>query len=117
MGGFAWINMSLNGLFNVLTDVGAYNHLISALKSSKSDAFSTIICDSAKPFLIGAIWRDTNHTLLVVCPRPEDARQLVTQLDVYFGEESPIFHFPELEVIPYERVTCLLYTSPSPRDS
>lgn len=105
MGGFAWINMSLNGLFNVLTDVGAYNHLISALKSSKSDAFSTIICDSAKPFLIGAIWRDTNHTLLVVCPRPEDARQLVTQLDVYFGEESPIFHFPELEVIPYERVT------------
>ena len=97
--------MSLNGLFNVLTDVGAYNHLISALKSSKSDAFSTIICDSAKPFLIGAIWRDTNHTLLVVCPRPEDARQLVTQLDVYFGEESPIFHFPELEVIPYERVT------------
>ena len=41
----------------------------------------------------------------MVCPRPEDARQLVTQLDVYFGEESPIFHFPELEVIPYERVT------------
>tara|TARA_B100000029_G_scaffold514152_1_gene615889 strand:+ start:4820 stop:8380 length:3561 start_codon:yes stop_codon:yes gene_type:complete len=105
MGGFAWINMSLNGLFNVLTDVGAYNHLISALKSSKSDAFSTIICDSAKPFVIGAIWQDINHTLLVVCPRPEDARQLVTQLDVYFGEESPIFHFPELEVIPYERVT------------
>ena len=104
MGDFAWIHMSLQGLFKAFSKVDDYNNLVSSLKESNTNPFRTTVTDSAKPFLLGSMWKDINKTFLVVCPKPEDARLMVAQLDSYFGEESSIFHFPELEVIPYERV-------------
>ena len=42
--------------------------------------------------------------MLVVTPRPDDARRLHDQLLTYLGEDQPIHLLPEPEVLPYERL-------------
>ncbi|MEE8443216.1 MAG: DEAD/DEAH box helicase, partial [Dehalococcoidia bacterium] len=43
--------------------------------------------------------------ILVVTPRPEDARRLYDRLLAYWGEETPVYHYTELEALPFERLT------------
>ena len=61
--------------------------------------------DAAKPLVIARLWRDLQRPLLVLCPHPDDARRLVDQLEAYCGEDVPLLHFAEAEVLPYERLS------------
>jgi transcription-repair coupling factor (superfamily II helicase) len=42
---------------------------------------------------------------VVLCPHPDDARRFVDQLQAYCGDDAPIHHFAESEVLPYERLS------------
>ena len=49
--------------------------------------------------------------MLVITPRPEDARRLHDQLITYLGEEGPVYLLPEPEVLPFERLAVDANTS------
>ena len=42
--------------------------------------------------------------MLVITPRPDDARRLHDHLLTYLGEDCPVLLLPEPEVLPYERL-------------
>jgi len=48
---------------------------------------------------------------LVITPRPDDSRRLHDQLLTYLGEDQPIYHLPEPEVLPFERLAVDANTS------
>ena len=94
--------MGLRGLFDVLQAVPAYRRL--ARELAAGDAASITLPEAAKAYVLGALWSELGRPLVVVCPRPEDARRTVEQLAAYCGEEPPLHHFAESEVLPYERL-------------
>ena len=101
--------MSLLGLLNLLEEVPSYRELREEL--SGQQVVSLTLPEAAKPLVLSALWQDQGVPTLVVCSRPEEARRLHDQLLVYCGDEAPIYHFAETEVLPYERLITDLATS------
>jgi transcription-repair coupling factor (superfamily II helicase) len=94
--------LGLEGLFLPLNAVPAYRRLVAGLDSGRPMAATAP--DAAKPFVLAALWRQQQRPMLLLCPRPEDARRLVDQLTAYLGDDAPVHHFAESEVLPYERM-------------
>ena len=59
--------------------------------------------EAARPYLLASLWHHLKVPMLVVVPRPEDARRFHDQLLSYLGE-GPARLFPESDVLPYERL-------------
>ena len=95
--------MSLIGLFGLLQGHPAYRHLIEAARSGEM-ARQVTAPDAARPYIIAALWHDLKAPILVLTPRPEDARRLHDQLLSYLGEEDLVQLLPEPEVLPFERL-------------
>ena len=95
--------MSLKGLFQLLDSHPAYRVLLDGMKSGQRVHQASVL-DSARPYLVGAVWHHLRIPILVIVPRPEDARRLHDQILSYIGEESPVYLFPEPEVLPFERL-------------
>ena len=90
--------MSLAGLFELVQGAHGYREVRTALQS---DALADLsLPDAAKPYVLGALWRDLAAPVLVVCPRPEDAQRLYEALLAYCGDDASIYHFAEAEVLP-----------------
>ena len=58
----------------------------------------------AAAFTLGTLLRDVAAPMLVVAPRPEDARRLHEQLVAWCGEDASLLHFAESEILPFERL-------------
>ena len=58
----------------------------------------------AAAFTLATLRRDVNAPVLVVAPRPEDARRLHEQLVAWCGEDAGLLHFAESEILPFERL-------------
>ena len=95
--------MSLTGLLDVLGKASAYRRTTEAMASGGVHA--AVAPDAAKPLVIAGLWRDLERPMLVLCPHPDDARRLLDQLEAYCGEDVPLLHFAEAEVLPYERLS------------
>lgn len=93
----------LTGLVKLLTSNRKFIQLAKDLTSGQEKRVS--ILEAAKPLLLVAIWRMLRVPMLVVCPRPEDARHLYDILSSYLGESIPIHHFVGMETLPFERLT------------
>ncbi|MDE2765708.1 MAG: transcription-repair coupling factor, partial [Chloroflexota bacterium] len=94
--------MSLQGLLPALRRVPAYGGLLDAARESARPR--AVLPDAAKPYLAAALWSDLRRPVLLLCPRPEDARAWADHLEVYCGAGAPIRHFPESDALPYERI-------------
>ena len=81
----------------------AFRQLVEGVSSGRA-AHQLEAAESARPFLIAALWDQLTIPVLVIVPRPEDARRMHDQLLTYLGEESPVYLFSEPEVLPYERL-------------
>ena len=68
------------------------------------DASGAIVRQGARSAFLASLWRRQRGPLLVITPRPDDARRLHDQLLTYLGEDQPIHLLPEPEVLPYERL-------------
>ena len=64
-----------------------------------------------RPGYIAALWLQRKTPLLVITPRPEDARRLHDQLLTYLGEDQAVYLLPEPEVLPFERLAVDAHTS------
>ena len=95
--------MSLTGLFDVLGQASSYRHTVNAM--GLGGVHAAVAPDAAKPLVVAGLWRDLQRPVLVLCPHPDDARRLLDQLEAYCGEDTPLLHFAEAEVLPYERLS------------
>ena len=94
----------LAGLARLLTDTPGFRELTDHLRDVGQEERVSIL-ESAKALLLGALWQELKVPVLVVCPRPEDARRLHDRLMAYWGLKSPLYSFVALEALPFERLT------------
>ena len=102
--------MGLEGMFALLEGHPAYRRLVREV-TSRLKAVPLEAPESARPYLISAIWHHTEAPVLAIVPQPEDARRLHDQLLTYLGEDAPVHLFPEPEVLPFERLVADVATN------
>ncbi len=93
----------LKGIAETLTGLPHFLRLAENLQAGQKQSLA--ILPSAKALVLGTLWQEMQAPLLVVAPRPEDARRLYDQLMAYWGDDAPIHQFAELEALPFERLT------------
>ncbi|MDA0770961.1 MAG: transcription-repair coupling factor [Chloroflexi bacterium] len=95
--------MSLSVLGSMLESAPQYQRLEESLKKSRVRARAQVL-SNAVPFTLSTIWRRLQHPMLVVTPKPEDARRVHEQLINWIGDDSMVLHFQESEILPFERL-------------
>ena len=65
----------------------------------------------ARAAFLASLWSRQQGPILVVTPRPDDARRLHDQVLTYLGDDQPIHLLPEPEVLPFERLAVDANTS------
>ncbi len=102
--------MSLKGLLTILHGhPGFRRHLNEVDNPDKLPQIA--VRQGARACYIGALWSHVGVPVLVITPRPEDARRLHDQLLTYVGEAAPAYLLPEPEVLPFERLVVDANTS------
>ncbi|MCH9011151.1 MAG: hypothetical protein IIC21_11040, partial [Chloroflexi bacterium] len=96
--------MSLSILSGALQAAPQYKQLQRDLERPRVGATAQVL-DSAVPFTLATLHRDLSYPILVLTPRPEDARRLHEQLLVWSDDEDHVLHFPESEILPFERLS------------
>src|SRR5579884_2786719 len=61
--------------------------------------------DAAKPALLAALLDQATQPALIVTPRPDRAAAMHEELGLYLADPARLLLFPELDAIPYERVS------------
>ena len=95
--------MSLISLGSLLESAPQYRRLKKSLEGSRVSVRAQVL-DDAVPFTLATLWQGLKVPMLVIVPRPDDARRLHEQLLVWSGQEGPVLHFPETETLPFERL-------------
>ena len=94
--------MSLSGILKLMERHPEFCRSIDEAAAGASPAAT--VRQGARPAFIAALARRASAPLLVVTPRPEDARRLHDQLLSWMGEDAPVHLLPEPEVLPFERL-------------
>ncbi len=95
--------MDLSALGTLLSQAPEYRRLADALRASQVESTAHLLPD-AVPFVVANLWRDLGLPVLVVVPRPDDARRLHEHLMSWSGDDDSVLHFPETETLAYERL-------------
>ena len=95
--------MPLTGLLSVLSEHPLYLRQLEGIADSSAAAQITVR-QGARPAFIGALWQHRKAPVLVIAPRPEDARRLHDQLLTYLGDREELHLLPDPEVLPFERL-------------
>ena len=100
--------MSLNGILDLLE---RHPEFCRAVESAENGGTKTAtVRQGARPAFIASLYRQMtgdrhrNGPLLVIAPRPDDARRLHDQLLGWLGDDAPVHLLPEPEVLPFERL-------------
>ncbi|MCH8800105.1 MAG: SpoIIE family protein phosphatase [Chloroflexi bacterium] len=99
--------MTLNGVLELLDRHPGHRGNVDASvdPGGKTGGESPVtVRRGARAAFLASLWRRQRGPILVVTPRPDDARRLHDQLLTYLGEEQPIHLLPEPEVLPFERL-------------
>jgi transcription-repair coupling factor (superfamily II helicase) len=95
--------MPLNGILSALSRHPEFVRHFAQIDHSGESA-GIAVRQGARPAYLAALWRHSHRPMLVLTPRPEDARRLYDQILTYLGDEGPVFLIPEPEVLPFERL-------------
>ena len=95
--------MTLGVLRDLMDGVPEYRRLRDELRSG-ARRLAVEAPAKAAAFTLGTLRRDVDAPMLVVAPRPEDARRLHEQLVAWCGEDAGLLHFAESEILPFERL-------------
>ena len=94
--------MSLNGILDLLERHPEFG---SGVESAMNGGGRTAtVRQGARPAFIASLVRRRKGPLLVITPRPDDARRLHDQLLGWLGDDAPVHLLPEPEVLPFERL-------------
>ena len=95
--------MSLHGLLTILERHPEYRDNLESA-SGPAPFANVTVRQGARPAFIASLRRRRKGAMLVITPRPDDARRLHDHLLTYLGENCPVLLLPEPEVLPYERL-------------
>jgi transcription-repair coupling factor (superfamily II helicase) len=95
--------MPLNGILSALTRHPEFVRHFAQI-DLPGDSAGIAVRQGARPAYLAALWRHSRRPVLVLAPRPEDARRLHDQVLTYVGDDQPVFLIPEPEVLPFERL-------------
>ena len=95
--------MSLKGLFASLEATQGYRSLMRQLTEEEAPPRVAVL-PAAGPFLLASLWQRLERPMLVIAPRPDDARRLHGELLTYLGQDQALHYLPEPEAIPFERL-------------
>ena len=101
--------MSLNGILKLLEKHPGFCRDLE--QAASEECGTATVRQGARPAFIASLSRYRCGPLLVITPRPEDARRLHDQLLTWLGEEAPVHILPEPEVLPFERLAVDANTS------
>ena len=102
--------MTLKGILELLDRHPEYRGNVDAAGGGNSESGVTLR-QGARAVFLASLWYRQQGPILVITPRPDDARRLHDQLLTYLGEDQPIYHLPEPEVLPFERLAVDANTS------
>ena len=86
--------MSLAALGGLLEGSPAYRRLTQALESARGRARAQVLAN-ATPYVLANLWHSRGVSVLIVTPRPEDARSLHEQMLLWTDRDADVLHFPE----------------------
>jgi transcription-repair coupling factor (superfamily II helicase) len=92
--------MNLSCLLSLLQEMPVYRQLVGELSAVKGEHKATVL-DTAKPYLIAALYEELNLPLMVVTGQPESARKLHEQLRAWCSPSAELYRLPELDFLPY----------------
>ena len=95
--------MTLNGVLELLDRHPEHRENVDASGKPGGESGVTVR-QGARAAFLASLWRRQRGPILVVTPRPDDARHLHDQLQTYLGDDHPIHLLPEPEVLPFERL-------------
>ena len=95
--------MSLTGLFASVEATQAYRDLIETITRDKQSPTIAVL-PAAAPLMLASLWQKLNVPVLVIAPRPDEARRLHGELLTYLGQHEALHYLPEPEAIPFERL-------------
>jgi len=94
-------HINLSPLLSLIQEMPVYRHLVRELSTAEGEHKATIL-DTAKPYLIAALYKELNLPLMVVTGQPESARKLHEQLRVWCSPATKLHRLPELDFLPYD---------------
>ena len=94
--------MSLNGILDLLEYHPEFSRSVESVENHGAE--TATVRQGARPAFIAALARRRKGPLLVIAPRPEDARRLHDHLLSWLGDDAPVHLLPEPEVLPFERL-------------
>ena len=95
--------MTLGILRGIMDGVPEYCRLRDGVRGGARRLTAEVPAKAAA-FTLATLRRDVDAPTLVVAPRPEDARRLHEQLLAWCGDDEGLLHFPESEILPFERL-------------
>ncbi|MCH8297930.1 MAG: transcription-repair coupling factor [Chloroflexi bacterium] len=104
--------MTLNGVLELLDRHPEHRGNVDSCPDASGGGESVVtVRQGARAAFLASLWRRQRGPILVVTPRPDDARRLHDQLLTYLGDDQPIHLLPEPEVLPFERLAVDANTS------
>ena len=95
--------MGLDVLHGLLDGVPRYQGLLASLRGERPRVDLQVL-SNAVPFVLSSLSRGLGCPMVVVAPKPEEARRLYEQITVWANGDTAVLHFPETEALPFERV-------------
>ena len=102
--------MSLSALGSLLESAPQYQRLRESLVGRQARVRVQVLPDAA-PFALSTLSSGLEVPVLVIAPRPEDARRLHEQMAVWSDPQATVLHFPETETLPFERLVSDIETT------
>ena len=91
-------HINLAPLLSLLQEMPAYRQLVGELSTAEGEHRATVL-DTAKPYLIAALYEELNLPLMVVTSQPESARKLNEQLRAWCSPSAELQGNTRLEAV------------------
>ena len=101
--------MSLTGILKLLERHPDFCRTLE--EAATGESATVTVRQGARAAFIASLAQRGKGPLLVIAPRPEDARRLHDQLLSWLGDDAPVRLLPEPEVLPFERLAVDANTS------
>ena len=95
--------MSLSVLSDVLESAPQFERLRASMGQSKAHVRLQVLPNGV-PLTAATLARNVDVPVLLVAPRPDEARRLYEQVCLWSADERSVLHFPESETLPFERL-------------
>ncbi len=95
--------MSLSVLSDVLESAPQFERLRASMGRTKAHVRLQVLPNGV-PLTVATLARNVDVPVLLVVPRPDEARRLYEQISLWSADERSVLHFPESETLPFERL-------------